>query len=70
MTKLIGIILILAALALAYVGITTINESTASVEIIGIELSASDEGQRSTGFIYVGAALVLFIGGVVLAARK
>lgn len=70
MKKIIGIIIIVIAMGLGYMGITKIGESTASVEIVGIELSASDEGGQTTGYIYLGLAVISFIGGIVLVSQK
>jgi len=67
MKKVIGIILIIAALGLGYMGINQINESSASVSIGELELSAEDEGSQTTGYIYVGLAVVsLVVGGNLL----
>lgn len=69
-TKIVGILLIIAAIALGYMGITTFQESTASAKILGVELSASDEGGQITGFLYIGLAIVMGLGGIYLAGRK
>lgn len=57
-------------MGLGYLGVNKINESSASVEVIGIELSASDEAGKTTGYIYLGLALASFIGGIVLVCQK
>ena len=70
MNKGIGIALIIAAVVLAYLGITTISSSGESVEVIGIELSAEDSGMKMQGFIYLGLSVVSFIGGLSLMGKK
>ncbi len=70
MTKVIGIILILVAAGLAYFGVIGIIESNeASLQIGDIELGATDSSQKTTGFIFVGLAVVSLIGGVVLVRK-
>jgi len=70
MNKIIGIVLIIGSLFLGYTGVNKVSNSGESVEVIGIELSASDEGEKTTGFILIGLALVAFAGGVTLTAKK
>lgn len=70
MKKTVGLVLIILALILGYLGITKVSNSGSSVEIVGIELSATDEGKKTEGIIYLGLALVSFIGGVSLVNKK
>jgi LPXTG-motif cell wall-anchored protein len=70
MKKIIGVILILLSLYLGYVGVTKYTNSGESVDIVGIELSAKDNQQETTSFIYLGFALLSFIGGIVLVRNK
>jgi len=70
MKKIIGIVLIVLALFLGYSGITKFSNSGKSVEIVGIELTAEDNQKKSTAFIYLGCAVLSFIGGVVLVQKK
>ncbi len=70
MKKIIGILLIILALYLGYVGITKFSNSGESVEIVGIEISAEDSKKKSTSFIYLGLAVVSFIGGIGLVSKK
>lgn len=62
--KIISIVLVLASLALGYLGITKVMESEASVDVVGIEINASDKDQKRNGYIMCGAAVLLLIGGV------
>ena len=68
--KIIGFILLLVAAFLAYQGITTFQNSTASAEILGLEINASDQGGQMTGFIYLGLAVFSGIGGIILLSKK
>lgn len=70
MKKIVGIILIIISLGLGYTGVNKVANSGESVEIVGIELSASDNDAKTTGFIYLGLAVVLLIGGVTLTGQK
>jgi hypothetical protein len=69
-SKILGIILLLAGVVLAYQGIMTFQNSTASAEILGVELTASDEGGQMTSFIYLGLAVFSGIGGIYLLGQK
>ncbi len=70
MKKIIGILLIILALYLGYLGINKFSNSGESVEIVGIEISAEDSKKKSTSFIYLGLAVVSFIGGIGLVSKK
>ncbi len=70
MKTVIGIILIVAALVLGYLGVNKIQESANSVEIMGIELSAEDKGGKETGYIQLGLGIVALAGGIYLLGKK
>lgn len=70
MKKIIGTILIIASVGLAVIGVNTWNSSTESVEILNVELSASDQEGKNTAFIYFGLSLAALIGGVAMVSRK
>lgn len=70
MKKIIGIILIIAALFLGCLGINQVQESANSVEVMGIELSAEDKGGKETGYIELGLAVVALVGGIFLVSKK
>jgi UDP-N-acetyl-D-mannosaminuronate dehydrogenase len=70
MKKIIGIGLIVLSIGLGYMGITEFSNSGESVEVIGIEISAEDNKQKTTGIIYLGLAVASFIGGVSLVKSK
>ncbi len=66
MKTVIGIVLIIIAIVLAYLGITGLQESTAAVNFLGIELRAEDSGAKEIAIIQLVGAVIAFIGGVVL----
>ncbi len=70
MNKIIGTILIILACGLGYFGISKVTNSEASVEIVGVELSATDEDRKTTGFIFIGIAVIGLIGGISMLGRK
>jgi general stress protein CsbA len=67
--KIIGIILIAFSIYLGYVGINKISNNTAEVNLLGIKIDASNESEQTQGYLFVGLAVILFIGGV-LAIKK
>ncbi len=70
MKSIIGIILIVVALILGYLGVTQIQESANSVEVLGIELSAEDKGGKETGYIQLTLGVVALVGGIYLVSKK
>jgi len=70
MNKAVGIILIVVAIVLGYMGYNQVAESTASAEILGVEISASDEGGQTSGYIMIGLGVACLIGGIVMMGRK
>lgn len=70
MKKIIAIILIVVGLGLAYMGYDTVSNSQASLEIGDLEISAGDQSQKQTGYVYFGLAVAALIGGGVMLSRK
>ncbi len=70
MNKTTGIILIIAALLLGFLGVNKLDESGGSVDILGIKISAEDEGAKQTGYIFLGLAAICLVGGVIMMKRK
>lgn len=68
--KIIGIVLILASLYIGYLGINKVSNSSAKIEVIGIEIDASNDSGKEQGFLYIGLAVVLFGGGVYSLNKK
>lgn len=66
----IGVILIIVAIFLAYLGITGLQESTSAVNFLGIELRAEDSGAKQVAVIELVGAVVAFIGGITLLRSK
>ncbi|WP_264565527.1 hypothetical protein [Flavobacterium sp. N3904] len=69
-SKIIGIILIVVSLAIGYMGINKISGSTKKVNLLGLKIDASNESGQQQGYIYVGVAIVIFIGGIYSAKSK
>lgn len=69
-SKIIGIVLIVAGLALGYMGITKISDNSAAVKIIGVEINVSDESAKQEGYLYLGVAAVLFAAGIYSINKK
>lgn len=65
-----GIILIVAALVFGFLGINKLDESGGTVNLLGIKISAQDEGAKQTGYIFLGLAALCLIGGVVTMRGK
>ncbi|HOZ74275.1 MAG TPA: hypothetical protein PLS51_01360 [Flavobacterium sp.] len=63
-SKIIAIVLIVAALAIAYIGINTVMANTESFNFLGMKFDVSNESGKMKGFLYIGLAVVLFGGGV------
>ncbi len=70
MKRVIGVLLFILSLYLGYSGVTKFSKSSKSVDIVGIEISAEDNQKKTTSYIYMGFALVSFIGGMVLVQTK
>ncbi|MEZ4800186.1 MAG: hypothetical protein R2809_10510 [Flavobacteriales bacterium] len=70
MKKAIGVLLIALALALGYFGIEKFSNSGESVEVVGIELSAENNKEKTISYFYLGFAAVSLIGGIVLLNKK
>lgn len=70
MNKIIGGLLLILAIYLGYTGITMYQESTAAIEILGLEINASEADGKNTSFIYLGFALISSIAGIILLIRK
>jgi hypothetical protein len=69
-TKIIGILLLIGGIALGYMGITKIADNSAAVEILDLEIDVSNESGKEQGYIYLGVAALLFVGGVYALRKK
>lgn len=70
MKQVIGIILIVVALFLAYLGITGLQESTAAVSFFGLEIRAEDSGAKEVAIIQLIGAAIALVGGIFLVGAK
>jgi len=70
MNKVIGIIIVIVSIYLVYIGISTIGGSETSVDLVGVELSATDESAQSTGIIYTVLGIVGIVAGGVITGKK
>lgn len=68
--KIIGIILIVGAVVLGYLGVNGLKKSSNSVEVLGVELSAEDKGGKEIAYVEIGAAVVALVGGIYLVSAK
>lgn len=65
-SKIIGILLIIASLFIGYVGIKKVQDNTNEINVLGIKIEASNESGQQQGYLYLGAAVIVFIGGILL----
>ena len=70
MISIIGIILIAGAVILGYLGITNLQKSSKSVEILGIEITAEDNKGKEIAYVEIGVAIITLIGGIYLLGQK
>jgi threonine/homoserine/homoserine lactone efflux protein len=70
MKQIIAILLLAGAVYLGYNGINMVSSSGAEVEVLGVELSASDEGQKQTGFICIGLSVIALVSSVFMFTKK
>lgn len=63
-SNLIGAVLILASLTLGYIGINKIADNTTQINLLGMKIDASNESGKQQGYLYIGAAILLFVGGI------
>ena len=66
MKKVIGILLIVAAIVLGYLGITGASQSETSVDLLGLEITAQDSNAKQTAYIELALGVVALVGGVYL----
>ena len=63
-SKIIGAILIIISLGVGYVGFNKIADSTNSINLLGVQIDASSESGKQQGYLYLGLAIILFVGGI------
>ena len=71
MKQMTGIILIVAAIFCGLIGINKLDESEQSANFLGIfRFHYEDEDQKEVGYIFLGLAALLLIGGVMTMREK
>ena len=63
-SKVIGALLLLVSLGVAYIGIRKIADNTKQINFLGVKFEASNESGKQQGYIYLGLGIVLFAGGI------
>jgi hypothetical protein len=63
-TKIIGALLLLVSIGMGYMGYTKVSENTQEVNLLGLKIDASNESGKQEGYMYLGFAAVLFLGGI------
>lgn len=63
-SKIIAAILIIASLGMGYLGYNKVSESTNEVNVLGLKIEASNESGKQEGYLFLGLATVLFLGGI------
>ncbi|MEZ4987591.1 MAG: hypothetical protein R2795_21515 [Saprospiraceae bacterium] len=69
MNKLIALILVVAGVAAAAHGYHLYQDATANINILGLEISASDEETRQQSYLYFGLAVVTLVGALIAYKR-
>ena len=68
--KILGAVLIVGAIYIGYLGINKVVNNSKEVEVLGLEIDASNDSGKEQGFIYIGLAIVLFGGGIYSLNKK
>lgn len=68
--KILGTVLIVGAIYIGYLGINKVANNSKEVEVLGLEIDASNDSGKEQGFIYIGLAIVLFGGGIYSLNKK
>lgn len=69
-TKIIGIIVMLIGIYTSYLGIEKINNNSAKIEALGMEVDISNESGKQEGFMYLGVGVLLIFSSVYLTSKK
>ena len=64
MSKIIGVVLIFISLLIGYIGINKIGDNSKQVNLLGLKIDVSDESEKQQGYLYLGVAALLFVGGI------
>lgn len=63
-SKIIAAVLIMVSLGIGYLGYNKISESTNQVNVLGLEIEASNKSGKQEGYLFMGMAVLLFSGGI------
>jgi hypothetical protein len=63
-TKITGAVLIILSLGIGYLGFNKIADNTNSIKLLGVQIDASNESGKEQGYLYLGLAILLFVGGI------
>lgn len=63
-SKIIAAVLIMVSLGIGYLGYNKISESTNQVNVLGLEIEASNKSGKQEGYLFMGMAVLLFLGGI------
>ena len=69
MKRTMGILLLVVGIALGTYGFSEMDQSSGSVEIADVEISAKDESQQTQGIIILVIGVATAVGGIVLMRR-
>ncbi|MFN7118244.1 MAG: hypothetical protein ACK4TA_15695 [Saprospiraceae bacterium] len=71
MKRTMGILLLVAGIALAIYGFTKFDRNTADIEIGDVEINAGNEGGQQEAYILIGVGVIAAIaGGVMLGGSR
>lgn len=70
MKQTIGIILIIVAMIMGYLGYTKMQDSKAGIKIGDLEISATDKTSNESAYILLGLGAISLLGGIVLVSRS
>ena len=68
--KIIGVFLIVLSLGLGYFGLNKISDNSASIEVLDLEVDLSNNSEKELGYIYIGSAVLLLVGGLYLLKKE
>lgn len=69
MKQTIGIILVIVALALGYLGYDKMQNSKAGIKIGDLEISATDQSSSKDGYLFFAFGAVALVGGLVMLSK-
>jgi hypothetical protein len=70
MKRLLGLLLILGALALGYLGYTRLQENKAEIKIGELEISAQDKQSKQEAYVFFGLGAICLIAGLTMSRSR